>query len=245
MPARLEVLEDLDVARRLVKEGVQAPRFTHPRWQPHAAPDRLQRAADGLPVHADAAAVAAPSDCCSTAWSNSAGRAPAEDADHDRAGRRRRDGRRSTTATPSAPGYVVGADGMRSTVREQAGIGFAGGAYDESFVLADVRLSGDAPARRGHPVLGDGRADGGGAAARRRAPHRRAGGRRARVAVGAVHPGTARHARARRRADRSSRTWCGAHASGSTTGSPTRTGRAGCCSPATPRTCTARPAGRA
>jgi 2-polyprenyl-6-methoxyphenol hydroxylase-like FAD-dependent oxidoreductase len=40
--------------------------------------------------------------------------------------------------------YVVGADGMSSTVREQAGIGFAGAAYAESFSLADVRLSGPA-----------------------------------------------------------------------------------------------------
>ena len=42
--------------------------------------------------------------------------------------------------------YVVGADGIHSTVREQAGIGFEGGAYQESFTLADVRLRGDAPA---------------------------------------------------------------------------------------------------
>jgi 2-polyprenyl-6-methoxyphenol hydroxylase-like FAD-dependent oxidoreductase len=42
-------------------------------------------------------------------------------------------------------GYVVGADGIHSTVREQAGIGFAGGEYAESFALADVRLSGKAP----------------------------------------------------------------------------------------------------
>ncbi|MGW1988619.1 FAD-dependent oxidoreductase [Embleya sp. NPDC001921] len=38
--------------------------------------------------------------------------------------------------------WVVGADGMHSTVREQAGIGFQGGTYGESFVLADVRLGG-------------------------------------------------------------------------------------------------------
>ena len=37
--------------------------------------------------------------------------------------------------------YVVGADGMHSTVRERAGIGFTGGAYEESFVLADVRMT--------------------------------------------------------------------------------------------------------
>lgn len=36
--------------------------------------------------------------------------------------------------------YVVGADGMHSLVREAAGIEFAGEAYGESFVLADVRM---------------------------------------------------------------------------------------------------------
>ncbi|WP_406354548.1 FAD-dependent oxidoreductase [Streptomyces sp. NBC_00658] len=34
--------------------------------------------------------------------------------------------------------YAVGADGMHSTVREAAGIGFTGSAYSESFVLADA-----------------------------------------------------------------------------------------------------------
>ncbi|MEV8534395.1 FAD-dependent monooxygenase [Streptomyces sp. NPDC051211] len=34
--------------------------------------------------------------------------------------------------------HAVGADGMHSTVREAAGIGFTGSAYEESFVLADV-----------------------------------------------------------------------------------------------------------
>ncbi|MEU4720803.1 FAD-dependent oxidoreductase [Nonomuraea dietziae] len=43
-------------------------------------------------------------------------------------------------------GYLVGADGMHSTVREQVGIGFSGGTYAESFSLADVRLSGGVPA---------------------------------------------------------------------------------------------------
>jgi len=36
--------------------------------------------------------------------------------------------------------YVVGADGMQSRVRKAAGVGFAGHAYAESFVLADVDL---------------------------------------------------------------------------------------------------------
>ena len=41
--------------------------------------------------------------------------------------------------------YVVGADGMHSTVRESTRIAFSGAAYGESFVLADVRLSGGVP----------------------------------------------------------------------------------------------------
>jgi len=36
--------------------------------------------------------------------------------------------------------YVVGADGMHSAVRDQTGIGFAGDAYGQSFVLADVHM---------------------------------------------------------------------------------------------------------
>lgn len=41
--------------------------------------------------------------------------------------------------------YIVGADGMHSVVRAAAGIGFRGHAYQESFTLADVKLSGDVP----------------------------------------------------------------------------------------------------
>jgi 2-polyprenyl-6-methoxyphenol hydroxylase-like FAD-dependent oxidoreductase len=36
--------------------------------------------------------------------------------------------------------YIVGCDGAHSIVREQAGIGFTGDSYQESFVLADVRM---------------------------------------------------------------------------------------------------------
>jgi 2-polyprenyl-6-methoxyphenol hydroxylase-like FAD-dependent oxidoreductase len=41
--------------------------------------------------------------------------------------------------------YLVGADGMHSTVRDRAGIGFPGGSYGVSFSLADVRLAGAVP----------------------------------------------------------------------------------------------------
>lgn len=36
--------------------------------------------------------------------------------------------------------FVVGADGLHSTVRQAAGIGFRGGQYAQSFLLADVRM---------------------------------------------------------------------------------------------------------
>ncbi|MCT9929602.1 FAD-dependent oxidoreductase [Planotetraspora sp. A-T 1434] len=52
-----------------------------------------------------------------------------------------------TTATGEtvSAAYVVGTDGMHSTVREQTGIGFTGDTYAESFVLADVHLDWDLP----------------------------------------------------------------------------------------------------
>jgi 2-polyprenyl-6-methoxyphenol hydroxylase-like FAD-dependent oxidoreductase len=36
--------------------------------------------------------------------------------------------------------YVVGADGMHSTIRQAADIGFTGGRYTQAFLLADVRM---------------------------------------------------------------------------------------------------------
>lgn len=47
----------------------------------------------------------------------------------------------TTTGGTVRAKYVVGADGVHSTVREQAGIGFTGATYAESFALADVRMS--------------------------------------------------------------------------------------------------------
>src|SRR5262245_6020532 len=41
--------------------------------------------------------------------------------------------------------YLVGADGMHSTVRGLAGIAFPGDSYGQSFSLADVHLSGGVP----------------------------------------------------------------------------------------------------
>lgn len=140
----LEVLEGLDVARRLVKEGLQAPTFTIrdrartlipidfsvlPTEYPYSLMvpqstterlllERLEELGGSVLRPKTLTAITADPDGVTATF---------DDGDVIRAR------------------YVVGADGMHSDVREQAGIGFEGGAYGESFVLADVRLDGDAP----------------------------------------------------------------------------------------------------
>jgi 2-polyprenyl-6-methoxyphenol hydroxylase-like FAD-dependent oxidoreductase len=140
----LEVLEDLDVARRLVKEGIQAPRFSirdrartlipidfsglptdHPYslMVPQSTSEKLLL--DRLVELGGS--VIRPKTLTSITQDADGVTATFDDGDVIRAR------------------YAVGADGIHSIVREQAGIGFHGGVYDESFMLADVRLSGEAP----------------------------------------------------------------------------------------------------
>jgi 2-polyprenyl-6-methoxyphenol hydroxylase-like FAD-dependent oxidoreductase len=57
------------------------------------------------------------------------------------------DGKETTIQTQ----YVIAADGMHSVVRDQVGIGFSGAAYENSFVLADVRM--DWPVARDEVAL--------------------------------------------------------------------------------------------
>lgn len=141
----LEVLEGLDVARRLVKEGVEAPRFSirdgartlvpidfstlptaypYSLMVPQSTTERLllERLVEL------GGSVVRPKTLTTVEQDVDGVTATFDDGDVIRAR------------------YVVGADGMHSTVREQAGIGFHGGAYEQSFILADVRLTGDAPA---------------------------------------------------------------------------------------------------
>jgi 2-polyprenyl-6-methoxyphenol hydroxylase-like FAD-dependent oxidoreductase len=141
----LEVLDDLDVSRRLVKEGIQAPRFTirdgrrtlipvdfsvlptdypYSLMVPQATTERLLL--DRLTELGGT--VIRPKTLTSVTQDADGVTATFDDGDVIRAR------------------YVVGADGIHSTVREQADIGFEGGAYHESFTLADVRLRGEAPA---------------------------------------------------------------------------------------------------
>jgi 2-polyprenyl-6-methoxyphenol hydroxylase-like FAD-dependent oxidoreductase len=140
----LEVLKHLDVARRLVKEGVQAPVFTIRDRSRTLIPIDFS----ALPTEYPYSLMVPQStterllldrlvELGGSVLRPKAVTAIAQDAD-------------GVTTTLDDGGvirarYAVGADGIRSIVREQAGIGFEGGEYEESFVLADVRLTGDVP----------------------------------------------------------------------------------------------------
>ena len=140
----LEVLEDLDVPRRLVKEGVQAPRFTIRDGRRTLIPIDFSALSTDYPYSLMVpqntterllldrltelgGTVIRPKTLTSVTQDADGVTAMFEDGDVIRAR------------------YVVGADGIHSTVREHAGIGFEGGVYQESFALADVRLRGEAP----------------------------------------------------------------------------------------------------
>jgi len=51
--------------------------------------------------------------------------------------------------------YLVGCDGARSSVRHGAGIPFEGGAYPQTFVLADLEVDGDLERDVAHTFLGE------------------------------------------------------------------------------------------
>ena len=140
----LEVLEDLDVARRMVKAGLIAPRFTMREGTRVLIPVDFSQLPTKHPytlmlsqaeterlllerLHELGGEVIRPKTLSRITQDADGVTATFEDGETVRAS------------------YVIGADGMHSTVREQAGIGFAGGEFAESFTLADVRLAGEAP----------------------------------------------------------------------------------------------------
>jgi 2-polyprenyl-6-methoxyphenol hydroxylase-like FAD-dependent oxidoreductase len=140
----LEVLEDLDVTRRMVKAGLIAPRFTMREGRrtlvsvdfselPTKHPYTLMLSQAGTErlllerLRELGGDVIRPKTLGRVAQQADGVTATFDDGETIRAS------------------YVVGADGMHSTVREQAGIGFTGGEFAEAFALADVRLAGEAP----------------------------------------------------------------------------------------------------
>jgi 2-polyprenyl-6-methoxyphenol hydroxylase-like FAD-dependent oxidoreductase len=139
----LEVLEQLDVTSRMLAEGVTVPVFTvHDR-------DRILARIDfsRLPTHYPYTLMLPQSQTEAILTARLA----------ELGGRARRP-YRVATVTPTTGGailaitgpdgsqrstharYVIGADGMQSTVRQSAGIGFTGGRYRQSFLLADIRM---------------------------------------------------------------------------------------------------------
>lgn len=140
----LEVLEGLDVTRRLLKEGIEAPRFTIRDGARILLPIDFSELATDYPF-----TLLVPQ---STTERLLLGRVRELGGDVVRAKVLTNIAQDAAGATATFTDgdtirarYVAGADGMHSTVREQAGIGFSGGSYEHSFVLADVRLTGDAP----------------------------------------------------------------------------------------------------
>jgi 2-polyprenyl-6-methoxyphenol hydroxylase-like FAD-dependent oxidoreductase len=140
----LEVLEGLDVTRRLVKEGIQAPIFTIRDGKrvlisidfshlPTTYPYSLMLPQNDTERILLARVVELGGEVLRpkvlTSVTQDANGATATFAGGD-------------TLHAS---YVVGADGMHSTVREQTDIKFDGDSYEQSFVLADVHMAGMTP----------------------------------------------------------------------------------------------------
>jgi 2-polyprenyl-6-methoxyphenol hydroxylase-like FAD-dependent oxidoreductase len=140
----LEVLEDLDVSWRLVKAGLVAPRFTMRQESRVLIPVDFSGLPTSYPYtlmisQADTerileerlnelgGKVIRPKSLSRISQDATGVTAVFDDGESIRAA------------------YLVGADGMHSTVRQQAQIGFTGGEFAESFALVDVRVTGRAP----------------------------------------------------------------------------------------------------
>jgi 2-polyprenyl-6-methoxyphenol hydroxylase-like FAD-dependent oxidoreductase len=140
----LEVLEDLDVARRMVDAGLIAPRFTMRDGRHILVPVDFSE----LPTKYPYSLMLSQADTERLLLERV--RELGGDVIRPKTLSRLTQDADGVTATfedgeTIRAGYLVGTDGMHSTVREQAGIGFAGGEFAESFALADVRLGGQAP----------------------------------------------------------------------------------------------------
>lgn len=140
----LEVLEPLQVAQRLVARGLQARRFTIRDRDRVLVPIGFARLPTRYPytlMVSQAVTEQILLERLTELGGHVARPLALVDLAQDELGVNAllSDGQRLRTR------YVVGADGMHSTVRERARIGFSGGSYDESFVLADIRAAGELP----------------------------------------------------------------------------------------------------
>ncbi len=140
----LEVLEGLDVARRLVKEGIEAPLFSIRDGRKVLIPIDFSHLPTAYPY-----TLLVPQSTTERLLLDRV-RELGGDVERPRVLNGVTQDSDGVTAT-FADGdtvrahYVVGADGMHSTVRKQAGIEFRGEPYAQSFVLADAHLTGEVP----------------------------------------------------------------------------------------------------
>ncbi|OBH82605.1 pentachlorophenol monooxygenase [Mycobacterium scrofulaceum] len=140
----LEVLEELDVTRRMVKAGVIAPRFTMRQGRRVLIPVDFSE----LPTEHPYTLMLSQADTERLLLERL--RELGGEVIRPKTLHRITQDANGVTATFDdgdivRADYAVGADGMNSAVRNQAGIGFAGGEFAESFTLADVRVTGEAP----------------------------------------------------------------------------------------------------
>lgn len=141
----LEKLDPLDVTRRLIARGLQSRQFTIRDGDRVLVPIRF----DHLPSAHQFTLMISQAETEAilrerlvevggeVRWNSPVSRVE-QDADMVRA--------HLENGTVLSARYLIGADGMHSRVRDQAGIAFEGDSYPESFVLADVRLTGGVPA---------------------------------------------------------------------------------------------------
>ncbi len=140
----LEALEPLGVTERLVQRGIRARQFTIRDRDRVLVPVRF----DGLPTAYPFTLMISQAETeqlLRERLEQLGGRVEWESAlvriddTGDRATAYLADG------TVIRARYIIGADGMHSQVRQSAGIAFEGDSYQQSFTLADVRLSGGVP----------------------------------------------------------------------------------------------------
>jgi 2-polyprenyl-6-methoxyphenol hydroxylase-like FAD-dependent oxidoreductase len=140
----LEVLEELDVARRMVKAGLIAPRFT----VREGSQVLIGVDFSGLPTEYPYTLMLSQADT-ERLLEERLNELGAEVIRPTTVSRVIQDSDGVTATFDNGETirarYIVGADGMNSTVRQQAGIGYVGSEFAESFMLADVRLAGEAP----------------------------------------------------------------------------------------------------